>query len=900
MPSFRHVRNLLLTSTALGLACLSGAAYAQTAPADAAPAKTTGLEEVVVTATRQTSTANKVALSISAVTQKNLDKQGVQSVSDLSRQVPGFTFRNSGGDNNPQLTIRGIGGNSLGSTSGGAATTGVYLDEIPLQQRNLNGLETGNGTVTPLLYDLERVEVLKGPQGTLFGGSSEGGTIRFITPTPSLTTYSGSIRLGVNGVQGGGIGDEEGFAIGGPLVQDKLGFRLSGYRDDTPGWINDKSLYTGQTFATNVNHGNDASVNFKLLWQITPDFKATLGFFGQQNYTADNATFRSNSAAQVITGGVFNNTGTVNGVKFSFPSRTFAGYTIPAMTQYGTTSNSNGLYSTNTSATPTYIGSPRRTSAGIPTLNLDYTLNNTVDFKSITTWESNRTSGDTFGGGGALRTGILPYSVLGAGGAPNAPQYVQGFPQNYGYYFFNDRHDSYTEELRATSIDPSSRLQYVAGFFFQKSYLRDTVGSNYNENLGSIAVRGVPEAYFLGETPVPLMQVPGQAMVDVSTRNIATTETEFSGYINATYALIPDKLKIQAGVRYTDYTQIFSQIYGGAVAGAPPGFVGSSDTGAIETNPNSVAPFPTNYAACPTSNTKAGCPYQYTTSTLHEHPVTPMASIQYNLTPSDLLYFTYSQGFRPGGVNPPVPQAQCSIDLARLGLTSTPTTYTHDTVDSFEGGGKFRLLDGAAQLNMSAFRINWNNVQFVSTLPQCAFSYVANGASATSTGFEVQGTTRVGPFLLNGNVSYDNAVYAANVYAIPGNTNSALVAAKGNNLGSPTWTANFGAEYDHPFLNYDGYLRLDYIYTGAYQRTTGVGTSSYFAGYTNQYINGNEVHTMNLRMGVYVKTTEIAFYIKNLNNSQEFLNENVGVGSPVTTGTTLQPRTFGAQINYHW
>src|SRR3954471_4227120 len=158
-------RAALFMTSALGCAGLSSAAFAQAAATPNANA----LEEVVVTATRQTSTVNKVALSVSAVTQKSLDQQGIRNVADLAQQIPGFSFRTTGGDNNPQLTIRGIGGNAIGGTSGSAPTTGVYIDDIPLQKRNANGLLTGSGTPTPLLYDLDRIEVLRGPQGTLYG-----------------------------------------------------------------------------------------------------------------------------------------------------------------------------------------------------------------------------------------------------------------------------------------------------------------------------------------------------------------------------------------------------------------------------------------------------------------------------------------------------------------------------------------------------------------------------------------------------------------------------------------------------------------------------------------------------------------------------------------------------------
>jgi iron complex outermembrane receptor protein len=136
------LRAALLVSTTLAVAGLTTTvAFAQAAAAPNANA----LEEVVVTATRQTSTVNKVALSVSAVTQKSLDQQGIRNVADLSTQVPGFTFRTSGGDNNPNLTLRGIGGNALNGTSGAAPTTGVYIDDQPLQKRNANGLVTGSG-----------------------------------------------------------------------------------------------------------------------------------------------------------------------------------------------------------------------------------------------------------------------------------------------------------------------------------------------------------------------------------------------------------------------------------------------------------------------------------------------------------------------------------------------------------------------------------------------------------------------------------------------------------------------------------------------------------------------------------------------------------------------------------
>jgi outer membrane receptor protein involved in Fe transport len=993
-----NLRAFLLVSTALSATVIATTAFAQApAPAPAAP-NANAIEEVVVTATRQTSTVNKVALSVSAVTQKSLDQQGIRSVNDLSQQVPGFTFRVSGGDNNPQLTLRGIGGNAIGGTSGSAPTTGVYIDDIPLMKRNANGLETGSGSPTPLLYDLDRVEVLRGPQGTLYGGSSEGGTLRFITPTPSLTTYSGTARLGASTMAGGGYGDEEGIALGGPLVEDKLGFRISGFRQDRPGWINDYSETDGHQFASGVNRGNDYSLRGALRWQVTPNFKVDVSVFNQMNYDQDSSSVRTNSpqinVPQItINNGELYTTGAkagqliipvsgrkdcngnalpatsplqVNCVAFAFPNAPFGGYSIPAQTWFGNRNgNTNGLYLTPTNVQ--YVPSPRRTMFTTPSITLDYTWNDKLDFKSITSDTSDETTGWTFGGGGSNRevpgpagSGFAPGLVTAtSGNAPAnastsfislgtncpsgpgssvriltatcllAPQYVQlpgqttqGPANVFGYYLFNNRRNQVTQEFRVSTVDPSSPMQVVAGVYIEHEHNHVNVGSNWNENLVTTQIRGISEAYTAGGTyPAPTLETPTNAPVDVSTRNIDILEDEQSIFANVSYA-ITSKFKLQAGFRYSNYTQNFNQQYGGSVAGVPaaPGqpFQGTADDGLtttinghtypLETNPNSLTPFPLNYGACPQSASQgaanpgkyavAGCPYQYTSIVLHEHPITPLVGASYQLTSADLLYVTYTEGQRPGGINPPAPPVQCAQDLANLGESSTPATYQHDTVKSTEVGGKFRLFDGQAQINASAFHIEWDNVQFVVNLPLCAFSYIANAATAASDGAELQVTGRSHGFTFNSNLGYDNARYTKSVT----NSNGTVLANKGDNLGVPDWTASAGLQYDTRIMDFPSYARMDYIYTGKYSRLTGPGSSAYNAASSvaANYFQGNETHIVNARVGTYLKDLEIAFYVKNLFNSQEWVNLGQGTGSYYETGQTVQPRVIGFQTNYRF
>jgi outer membrane receptor protein involved in Fe transport len=1003
MPNTKY-RAALLVSTAMTVSALATAAFAQAAATPNANA----LEEVVITATRQTSTVNKVALSVSAVTQKSLDQQGIRNVQDLSQQVPGFTYRVSGGDNNPNLTLRGIGGNAISGTSGAAPTTGVYIDDQPLMKRNANGLLTGSGSPVPLLYDLDRVEVLRGPQGTLYGGSSEGGTLRFIMPSPSLTTYSGQARVGVSTMAGGGMGNEEGLALGGPLIQDKVGFRIAGFRTDRPGWVDKFSVWDGHQFASNVNWGNDYSLRGALAFQVTPNFKATVSVFHQSNFDNDSGSVTTQSPsitvpARVITlaSGTTSTNGTgVNGVSFSFPAAIINGFTVPAQTWLGEGNGTTaGRYLSATNVQ--YVNSPRRTIFTTPSLTLDYNWHDKLSFKSITAYMDDRSSGDQFSGSGVrplpmgvpsqaitkqpqlytnqpcpsgpgLSLPIIPTSTVNGqqlctlspayvpvtavpGGVINRTggatftdsqgrtvagqpaDQIAGPPDSFGYYFYNNRRGQTTQEFRVSTIDPSSRLQFVAGGFIEHEHNHVNVGSSWNEPQLTYQTLGIPEQFLQGIGAAPVMQVPTNPFLDVSTRNIDITEDELSGFADVTFA-VTSKLKIEAGVRAVDYTQTYYQQYGGTVASAPAGFYGSyngfnptvnaagavtagtgqTNPAGIQTNPNDVSSaFPVNFAACPAHlkdaattaaqavYAKAGCPYQYTANTLKENPVTPKFGISYQLTPGDLLYATYAEGYRPGGVNPFVPPVMCAADLAAQGLSQSPGQYEKDYVKSTEVGGKFRLFNGSAQINASAFHIEWDNVQFVESLPTCAFSYIANAATATSDGAELQFTGRAMGFTVNANVGYDQAIYSKTSFGPPRADGKAPVTLvnKGDSLGVPDWTGNIGVQYDTRIAEMPVYGRVDYAYTGKYQRQTTLGTVAYGNAVTSvvpNYINGNETHLMNARVGLYFKDLEIAGYVKNLFNANEWINKTQGSTGYNFSGNKTTPRIIGVQMNYRF
>jgi iron complex outermembrane receptor protein len=223
-----------------------------------AAASSTTLDEIVVTATRTETRLNKVPLSITAMSQETMDRRGIRDIKDLAAQTPGVDIP---AGRVQRVAIRGI------DSSAGAATSAVYIDDTPIQARN--AAINYSGSTVPYIFDLERVEVLRGPQGTLFGSSAQGGAIRFITPTPSLTNRSAYGRAQINMTEDGAAGYEIGFAYGAPIIEDVLGFRASVYRAHSGGWIDRQSWQDPTDREKDANSVDTTVIRVGLNWRPT-------------------------------------------------------------------------------------------------------------------------------------------------------------------------------------------------------------------------------------------------------------------------------------------------------------------------------------------------------------------------------------------------------------------------------------------------------------------------------------------------------------------------------------------------------------------------------------------------------------------------------------------------------
>ncbi len=192
------------------------------------------LQEVVVSATRREESVDKVPLSIAAISADELLQSGIKDITDLAASTPGLEFGISGNGFSSQftsITIRGMNSNT------GSPVVGIYLDDTPLQTRYSGSGVALTGSPYPVVFDLDRVEVARGPQGTLFGADSEAGTVRFITNQPSLTTTSGFAHGEAAETEGGAPSYEVGAAVGGPIVDNLIGFRLSAYGRQDGGYV---------------------------------------------------------------------------------------------------------------------------------------------------------------------------------------------------------------------------------------------------------------------------------------------------------------------------------------------------------------------------------------------------------------------------------------------------------------------------------------------------------------------------------------------------------------------------------------------------------------------------------------------------------------------------------------
>jgi iron complex outermembrane receptor protein len=479
------------------------------------------LQEIVVTATRKEESLSKVPISVTALTQEAMDIRGVKDFQDVVRFTPGVNVDNSGTNN---IAIRGI------SSSGGAGTTGIYIDDTPIQIR---ALAFNPDDTLPKAFDVDRIEVLRGPQGTLFGAGSEGGTVRYITTQPSLTKSSLYSREELSYTEGGAPSYEAGVAGGMPLIDGTLGVRATVWYRRDGGWIDHIDPVSLATTQKNANFDQTTLIRLAAVWAPNDKITVTPSYYYQDRYRNNVESYWP----------LYSNAGRDDFVSADPTERSDPDkFYLPALKIEGDLGFAKLISNTS------YFHRKEET-------GYDGTLYDLGFYQTF------------FGPGFSLEqplfldgTGIhLPAKATNY----RSPASIDNFQQNI------------TQEIRLQSNDPASALTWTTGVFFSENrqrYLEQIHDPLLNEL--TMAATGMPyTAIFtdVNDNPVPYdPRYPNDSYFLLT--NAKDQQTAVYG--EGTYSFT-DELKLTLGARYSKSKYSFVSLTGGPQLFNAPATVGA-------------------------------------------------------------------------------------------------------------------------------------------------------------------------------------------------------------------------------------------------------------------------------------------------------------------------------------
>ena len=481
------------------------AAPLRAAPADPESSTGGGLEEIVVTATRREERLQDVPVSVLAFSQEKLDSQGLKNIDDLARLSPGLNFQRNGmsssgnyNDEGSDINIRGV------DSTAGTSTTGIYIDDTPIQTRHLG---FGSINAFPALFDLDHVEVLRGPQGTLFGAGAEGGVVRFIAPDPDLNKTSVYARADSSITDGGSPSYEGGVAFGTPLIDDVLAFRASvSFRRDG-GWVDrvgytlvpsstpgapPTPAYDGNTTQPNANFSDTTTARLAVTWKVNENLEITPSIYYQHLQINDTAAY-------------------------------WVALSNPAANSY-----LNGNAGTNPSSDPFTLTA----------IKLKWNLGFASLFSNTSYYNRNLTASSDYTQFLRATWSAIP------GAGPNGFELPNTFaqPGDNGYALFHDNQRNFYQEFRLSSNDTSSPFVWSAGLFY--SHLSESVPEFiYDKTLNQEVINytgGVDSVCYPGQ------ECPNGLISNTPTQQVIDKQIAVFGEL--TYK-ITDTLKVTGGLR---------------------------------------------------------------------------------------------------------------------------------------------------------------------------------------------------------------------------------------------------------------------------------------------------------------------------------------------------------------
>lgn len=835
-------------------------------PANSNAANAATLGTVTVTAQHTAQDMQDVPITLQAFTGNTLQQLNVVSFDDLIKYLPNVTFA-ANGPGQGNIYMRGLSTGFLGNQSSASIApfpnVAVYLDDQSMQfpARNLD----------IYMVDMERLEVLEGPQGTLFGGGAEAGAVRYITNKPNLNKMSGSAEASVGVTDGGAPNNSANAVLNLPLIPGTLAVRGVIYHDHEGGYINNvPSTYTRQStdgggaMAPYVAAGGTSVINnysvaqnnwnpvdyqgarLSALWKINDDWN----FLIAESY--QNLDAKGQSSTYPI--GTDGQTLGTNQITAFVPGWNDDHFTNTSWTLNGQIGDLSLVYTGG------------------------YTNRHISEQQDYTNYS--RSAGGMY------------YQCTGtSAGLSSAGKPICYSPVGYWNDHVNSTHQSH--ELRLSTPE-DYRFRVIGGLYYEDFNIDDHMDFNYKtipsctpQNLASALAGGYP-------CVANAMSSPGVEMAD----NTAFGEVEQRGYkqeaafASLSYDIIPDVLTVTGGTRYYHYSewQTGTEFYTTtAQDNVPNGTYVGNDT---------VMDYHKTY-----------------------HGFKSRANVVWHITPTTMVYYTFSQGFRPGGFN------RTTSGVAKLdgqAQYQKPISYAPDTLTNNEIGFKTTFFDDRLLLNGSLYDMRWDNVQmqFFNPLVLGNTTFAVNGPNYKVDGGELQFQARITDGLtLIGSGSLNHAKQTTSpclIDNIPGSARYNECIIQTGAVGAEASFANpFGEIGSVPAFSprsqYNMRLRYDWTFGDGFKAFAQVGfnhTGSMYnqpatypsgAGVTDittvelRYLQAG-YNTVDASVGVAKDNWDVSLYGTNLtdNNASVFTSSAQFIESEVP----IRPRVIGLKVGF--
>lgn len=805
LNQFQRVRRVALTrlplAAAIQFACFTpvfadAAADADPQQSGSASAAATDqskaqqLGEITVTAQKRTENVQSVPISMDVLTTDKLTEMNVSDVSDWTKLLPMVATSSSQGAYSPgfgQISMRGVESGSNGNHSGPQPSVGIYLDEQPIT--------TAVGAIDPHIYDIQRIEALAGPQGTLYGASSEAGTIRIITNKPDPTAFSASVSAELNSVDNGGTGYiTEGY-VNVPL-SSSIALRASLYDKRDAGYID--NVFGERTFPSSgitVNNANAVHDNYNTA--DTRGGRAALKIDLNDNWSITPTVMAQDAHVK----GLYAFDPSIGDLQVShrFPEDSVDRWMQTALTVQGKIGNFDLVYSG---------------------AHLNRSDHYDQDYADYSFWY------DTLYGYGA-------YIHDNAGNLIDPSQYIHA----------EDQYRKTSNELRVSS-PKEYKLRFVAGVFDEKQS-HDIFQDYLINNLGSdLSVTGYPNSIWI-------------------TRQ-KRYDDDYAAFGEISYD-ITDHLTATAGARLFHTENSLKGFFGYAA--------GYSSSEGEATCPTGALPF--EGAPCLEFDKKV---------TQSDH--ISKGNLTYKFDDTKMIYATYSEGFRPGGIN-------------RRG---TLPPYKADFLDNYEAGWKTTWLDDQLRWNGAVFEEKWKDFQFA-VVGANGLTEIRNANQARIRGVESELAWAATYNLV---LSAGLAVYHASLTenycgTLDDNDNPVTdcadpLAAKGTQLPiTPKVKGNVTARY-----NFDAWGQQAYVQAAAF----GVGRRRTDLRDLENGILGDMPGYGSVDLSTGIKYNQWSFdaYLKNTFDNRGQIARYAECQPTICGGTTyiipIQPRTVGIRATY--